>query len=136
MILLDCYEVVRVDYSKNIWKEENWGYDFVFLLVCYKSVRKSIEKCNSVGVGVHKVEKVVFGPTMYIIALSCFYYNLTYLLTRKIFCKQILSWNFKMDERKTTMEIYWLKINNSNRFFCKITISWIVQQFWAQTSQQ
>ena len=64
MILLDCYEVVRVDYSKNIWKEENWGYDFVFLLVCYKSVRKSIEKCNSVGVGVHKVEKVVFDPTL------------------------------------------------------------------------
>ena len=38
------------------------------------------------------------------------------LLINKIFSKQILSWNFKM-EFWTGMEISWLKINNCNSLF-------------------
>ena len=36
------------------------------------------------------------------------------------------------------MRIPWLTINNSNSlfFFCKITICWVVIQFWTQTRQQ
>ena len=32
---------LKVDYSKNIWKEENRGHGFVCLLVGYISVKKN-----------------------------------------------------------------------------------------------
>ena len=50
---------LKVDYSKNIWKEENSGHGFVSLLVGYISVKKIIENCNSVGAGALNVKKVV-----------------------------------------------------------------------------
>ena len=34
----------KVDYSKNIWEEENRGHSFVFLLVGYISVKKNYWK--------------------------------------------------------------------------------------------
>ena len=50
----------KVDYSKNIWKEENRGHGFVYLLVGFMSMKKKkFENCNSVGAGAQKVEKVV-----------------------------------------------------------------------------
>ena len=49
---------LKVDYSKNIWKEENRGHGFVCLLVGYISGKKIIENCNFVGAGA-QVEKVV-----------------------------------------------------------------------------
>ena len=49
---------LKVDYSKNIWKEENRGHGFVCLLVTYQW-KKIIENFNSVGAGAHKVGKVV-----------------------------------------------------------------------------
>ena len=58
-----AWKKLKVDYSKNIWKEENCGHGFVCLLVGYISVKKIIENCNSVGAGAQKVEKVVnFDP--------------------------------------------------------------------------
>ena len=50
---------LKVDYSKNIWKEGNRGPGFVCLLVGYISVKKIIENCYSVGAGAHKVGTVV-----------------------------------------------------------------------------
>ena len=50
---------MKIDYSKNIWKERNRGHGFVYLLVAYISVKKNIENCNSVGAGAQKVGKVV-----------------------------------------------------------------------------
>ena len=53
------WKQLKVDFSKNIWKEGNHGHGFVFLLVGYISVKKKIvENCNSVGAGAHKVGKV------------------------------------------------------------------------------
>ena len=46
----------KVD-SKNIWKEENHGHGFVWLLVGYISMKKNIKNFNSVGAGAHKVGK-------------------------------------------------------------------------------
>ena len=54
-----CMKKLKIDYSKNIWKEENRGHGFVCLLVGYMSVKKNIEYWNSVGAGAHKVRKVV-----------------------------------------------------------------------------
>ena len=34
---------LKVDYSKNIWKEETCGHSFVCLLVGYKLVKKNGE---------------------------------------------------------------------------------------------
>ena len=54
------WKQLKVDYSKNISKEKNHGHGFVCLLVGYISVKKKIiEKCNSVGAGAQKLEKVV-----------------------------------------------------------------------------
>ena len=50
---------LKVDYSKNIWKEENPGNGFICLFVGYISVKKIIENCNSVGTGAQNVGKVV-----------------------------------------------------------------------------
>ena len=51
-------KIVKVDYSKNIWKEENRGHGFVCLFVGYISVKKKmIENFNSIGVEAHKVGK-------------------------------------------------------------------------------
>ena len=49
----------KVDYSKNIWKEENCRHGFLCLLVGYMSVKKIIENCNSVGAGAQNIGKVV-----------------------------------------------------------------------------
>ena len=54
-----AWKQLKVDYSKNIWKEENRGHRFVCPLIGYISVKKNIENCNSVGAGDHKVGKVV-----------------------------------------------------------------------------
>ena len=55
-----AWKQLRIDYSKNIWKEKNHGHGFVCLLVGYMSVKKKIiEKCNSVVAGAQKLEKVV-----------------------------------------------------------------------------
>ena len=54
-----AWKQLKVDYSKNIWKEENRGHGFVCLLVGYISVKKNIEHYNSVGAGAYKVEKAV-----------------------------------------------------------------------------
>ena len=50
------------------------------------------------------------------------------------FWLQILRWSFAWIG--TGIGIPWLKINNSNTLLCKITIYWIVLQFWAQTREQ
>ena len=50
---------LKVDYSKNIWKEENRRHGSVFLLVGYISVKKIIENCNSVDAGVQNIGIVV-----------------------------------------------------------------------------
>ena len=52
-----AWKKLEVDYSKNIWKEENRGHGFVCLLVGYISVKKIIKNFNSVGAGAHKVRK-------------------------------------------------------------------------------
>ena len=49
----------KADHSKNIQNEKNRGHSFVCLLVGYISVKKYIEKCNSIGAGAHKIGKVV-----------------------------------------------------------------------------
>ena len=53
-----AWKQLKVDYSKNIWKEGNRGHVFVCLLVGYILVKKIIENCNSVGAGAHKGGKV------------------------------------------------------------------------------
>ena len=64
-----AWKQLKVDYSKNIWKEKNRGQGFVCPLIGYISVKKNIENCNnSVGAGAHKVGKVVsFGPNLTLI---------------------------------------------------------------------
>ena len=52
-----AWKQLQVDYSKNIWKEENRGHGFVCPLVGYISVKKNIEIFNSVGAGAHKLGK-------------------------------------------------------------------------------
>ena len=54
-----AWKQLKVDYSKNIWKEENSGHGFVCLLVGYISAKKIIENCNSVGAGTQNIGKVV-----------------------------------------------------------------------------
>ena len=39
-----AWNQLKVDYSKNIWKEENCGHSFVCLLVGYISVKKNYWK--------------------------------------------------------------------------------------------
>ena len=64
-----AWKHLKVDYSKNIWKEKNCRHGFVCLLVGYMSVKKkNVENCNSVGAGADNVRKVVvFGPTLTLI---------------------------------------------------------------------
>ena len=52
-----AWKQLKVDYSKNTWKEENRGHSFVCLLVGYISVKKIIENFNSAGAGAHKLGK-------------------------------------------------------------------------------
>ena len=53
-----AWKQLKVDCSKNIWKEENHGHGFVCLSVGHMSVKKKkIENFNSVGAGAHKVGK-------------------------------------------------------------------------------
>ena len=54
-----AWRQLKVNYLKNIWREENRGHGFVCLLVGYITVKKIIENCNSVGAGAQKVEKLV-----------------------------------------------------------------------------
>ena len=54
-----AWKLLKVDYSKNILKEENRGHCYVCLLVGYMSVKKNYWNCNSVRAGAHKVGKVV-----------------------------------------------------------------------------
>ena len=49
---------LKVDYSTNIWKEENRGHGFVSLVWLHIS-KKNIENCNSVGAGAQNIGKVV-----------------------------------------------------------------------------
>ena len=50
---------LKADYSKNIWKEENRGHCFIYLLVGCISVKKMIENRNSVRAGARNIGKVV-----------------------------------------------------------------------------
>ena len=52
------WKQLKVDYSKNTWKEENRGHSFVFLLVGYISVKKIIENCSFVAAGAQNKGKV------------------------------------------------------------------------------
>ena len=52
-----AWKQLKVDYSKNTWKEENLGHDFVRLLVGYISVKIFFENFNSVDAGAHKLGK-------------------------------------------------------------------------------
>ena len=54
-----AWKQLKVDYSKNIWKEENRGHGFVCPLFGYILVKKITENCNSVGAGAHKLGKVI-----------------------------------------------------------------------------
>ena len=59
------WKQLKIDYSKNIWKEENHWHGFVYFLVGYISVKKIIENCNSVGEGAQNLVKVVsFWPNI------------------------------------------------------------------------
>ena len=63
-----AWKQLKVDYLKNIWKEENCGDGFVCLLGGCISVKKNIENCNSVGAGAQNIGKVVsFWPTLTLI---------------------------------------------------------------------
>ena len=53
------WKELKVDYSKNIWKEKNHGHGFVCPFVGYISVKKIIENCNSVSAGAQNIGKVV-----------------------------------------------------------------------------
>ena len=56
------WKQVKVDYSKNISKEENRGHSFVCLLVGYISVKKKkkkFENSNSVDAGAQNIRLVV-----------------------------------------------------------------------------
>ena len=53
-----AWKQLKVDYSKNIWKEGNRGHGFVCPLVGCISGKNGIENCNSVGAGAHKGGKV------------------------------------------------------------------------------
>ena len=54
-----AWKQLKVDYSKNIWKEENRGHGFLCLLVGYIPMKKNIENCNSVGAWAQNTGKVV-----------------------------------------------------------------------------
>ena len=54
-----AWKQLKVDYSKNFWKEENRGRSFVCFLVSYISVKKIIENSDSVGAGAQNIRKVV-----------------------------------------------------------------------------
>ena len=54
-----AWKQLKVDYSKNISKEENRGHSFVCLLVGYISVKKNIENSNSVDAGAQNIRLVV-----------------------------------------------------------------------------
>ena len=54
-----AWKQLKVNYSKNILKEENRGHGFVCLLVCYISVKNINENCNSVGAEAQNIGKVV-----------------------------------------------------------------------------
>ena len=61
-----AWKQLKVDYSKNIWKEENRGHGFVCLLVGYISVKKKIiENYNSAGTEAQNIGKVAsFWPNV------------------------------------------------------------------------
>ena len=46
---------LNVDYSKNVWKEENRGLSLGLLHI----KEKKIENCNSVGAGAQNIGKVI-----------------------------------------------------------------------------
>ena len=51
------WKQLKVDYSKNIWKEENRGHSFASWLAKYK-LKKNIENYNPVGAGAHYIYKL------------------------------------------------------------------------------
>ena len=53
-----AWKQLKVDYSKNIPKEENCGHGFVSWLATYQW-KKIIENFNSVGAGDQNIGKVV-----------------------------------------------------------------------------
>ena len=52
-----CMKTVKVDYSKNIWKEENCRQFCLSRGWLHISEKKKKENCNSVGGGAHKSRK-------------------------------------------------------------------------------
>ena len=57
------------------------------------------------------------------------------LLTNKIFSKEVLSWIFKVEfclNRGLVWEFLCWKLIILTVFFCKLTIRWIVLQFWTK----
>ena len=44
-----AWKRLKLDYSKNTWKEENHEHHFVCLFVSYIPVKKKFENCNFVG---------------------------------------------------------------------------------------
>ena len=61
------WKQLKVDCSKNIWKEENSGNGFLFPLLNTHQFKYIIENCNSVDAEAHKVGKTLafyhnFGP--------------------------------------------------------------------------
>ena len=68
-----AWKELKVDYSKNIWKEGNPGHGFFVLWLATYQWKKVNENCNCVGAGAHKGGKeLVFGPTLTLI-LSIFW---------------------------------------------------------------
>ena len=60
-----AWKQLKVDYSKNIWKQENRGYGFVCPLLATYPWKKIIENYNSVVAGAQNIRKVViFWPNL------------------------------------------------------------------------
>ena len=57
-------EQLKADYSKHIWKEENCGHGFVAPWLATGKLLKTV------GAGVHKVGKIVYGPTLTLILIK------------------------------------------------------------------
>ena len=62
-----AWKQLKIDYSTNIWEEQNHGQDFTCPLLGYISVQINYWKLHSVGAGAHKSEKIVYGQTLTLI---------------------------------------------------------------------
>ena len=54
-----AWEQLKVDYSENIWKEENRGHGVVVSWLVKYKWKKVIKNYNAVSPGAHKIRKVV-----------------------------------------------------------------------------